>query len=234
MKVPVMPRNLGITARRPLLALLAATLVGSAAAGCGGGGGGSGTGDTLPGVVLVNFEQAGEDNVPLNRVLRFVFSAPLDPASIGPASIQIRQGPTFGASVFGKYIVEPVYGKEQLVVGLYRHWRCSKSKGFCSLAAAGRRSTRTRKVAASPMSRGSTTRCSFPRRAMRAPTGRSTTSSGRASPSRGLRPKVSLRAQNPATAGPNSRRITVRPWDGRYSPEWGLIKGRIIVAGCSE
>ena len=100
-----MLRNSRTHARRPWLALLAASLVGALGAGCGGGGG-SGSGDTLPGVVLVNFAQAGEDNVPLNRVLEFVFSAPLDPASVGPASIQIRQGPTFGASVFGKYIVE--------------------------------------------------------------------------------------------------------------------------------
>src|SRR5687768_9906449 len=71
-----------------------------------GGSGGSGTGETIPGVVLVNFEQSGQDNVPLNRVLKFIFSAPIDPNSVGPASIQIRRGPTFGEAVFGKYIVD--------------------------------------------------------------------------------------------------------------------------------
>jgi hypothetical protein len=71
-----------------------------------GGSGGSGTGETIPGVVLVNFEQSGQDNVPLNRVLKFIFSAAIDPNSVGPASIQIRKGPTFGEAVFGKYIVD--------------------------------------------------------------------------------------------------------------------------------
>ena len=71
-----------------------------------GGSGGSGTGETLTGVVLTNFEQAGQDNVPLNRVLTFTFSSPIDPGSVGPTSIQIREGPSFGAAVFGKYIVD--------------------------------------------------------------------------------------------------------------------------------
>jgi hypothetical protein len=70
-----------------------------------GGSGGSGTGETIPGVVLTDFEQSGQDNVPLNRVLKFTFSSPIDPSSVGPASIQIREGPTFGAAVFGRYIV---------------------------------------------------------------------------------------------------------------------------------
>src|SRR5262245_14743141 len=91
-------------ARRALVALLGVTLAGTAA-GCGGGGGG-GDGGHAPGLVLVNFDQNGKDNVPLNRVLEFVFSAPLDPNTVGPASIQIRQGPSFGQSVFGKYIIQ--------------------------------------------------------------------------------------------------------------------------------
>src|SRR5262245_36811408 len=73
--------------------------------GCGGGGG-SGSGDTLPGLVLVNFHQAGEDNVPLNRVLRFDFSAPLDPSTIDPDAVQIRKGNTFGLAVTGKYVIQ--------------------------------------------------------------------------------------------------------------------------------
>ena len=71
-----------------------------------GGGGGAGTGDTLKGVVLVDFLQSGQDNVPLNRTLEFRFSAPIDPNSVNPDSIQIRQGTLFGAQVFGKYIVQ--------------------------------------------------------------------------------------------------------------------------------
>jgi hypothetical protein len=83
---------------------LTALSAGAGLAACGGSGG-SGTGETIPGVVLVDFEQSGQDNVPLNRVLKFTFSSPIDPSSVGPASIQIREGPTFGAAVFGKYIV---------------------------------------------------------------------------------------------------------------------------------
>ncbi len=71
-----------------------------------GGGGGSSTGDTLKGVVLVDFLQSGQDNVPLNRTLEFRFSAPIDPNSVNPDSIQIRQGTLFGAQVFGKFIVQ--------------------------------------------------------------------------------------------------------------------------------
>ncbi len=71
-----------------------------------GGSGGSSTGDTLTGVVLVDFVQASEDNVPLNRTLEFVFSSPIDPDTVGPASIQIRQGTTFGAAVLGRYVVQ--------------------------------------------------------------------------------------------------------------------------------
>jgi hypothetical protein len=75
-------------------------------ASCAGGTGGSATGDTLPGVVLVSFGQAGQDNVPLNRVLVFEFSSPIDPLSINPDAIQIREGSTFGLAVDGKYIVQ--------------------------------------------------------------------------------------------------------------------------------
>src|SRR5262245_15891064 len=79
--------------------LLAATT-----SGCGGGGG-SGGGDTLPGLVLASFVQGGQDNVPLNRVLEFVFSSPIDPDSVGPAAIQVRAGGTFGQAVAGKYVI---------------------------------------------------------------------------------------------------------------------------------
>lgn len=86
-------------------ASVAAVAVSVTSVSCGGSGG-SGTGDTLPGVVLVDFLQQGEDNVPLNRTLEFLFSSPLDPATVGPASIQIRQGPAFGQAIFGKYIIQ--------------------------------------------------------------------------------------------------------------------------------
>src|SRR5687768_5819844 len=85
---------------------LAATGLSALATGCGGGGGGSGSGDTLPGLILVDFLQAGQDNVPLNRVLEFRFSSPIDPKTIGPESLQIRQGPLFGSQIFGQYIIQ--------------------------------------------------------------------------------------------------------------------------------
>ncbi len=71
-----------------------------------GGGGGSSTGETLRGVVLVDFLQAGQDNVPLNRTLEFRFSGPIDPRSVNPDSIQVRSGALFGSQVFGTYIIE--------------------------------------------------------------------------------------------------------------------------------
>jgi hypothetical protein len=88
-----------------LLPRLLLTAAAAALVSCGGAGG-SGTGETIPGLVLVRFEQSGQDNVPLNRVLTFTFSSPIDPRSVGPASIQIREGPTFGAAVFGRYVID--------------------------------------------------------------------------------------------------------------------------------
>ncbi|MCC7137308.1 MAG: Ig-like domain-containing protein [Planctomycetes bacterium] len=57
-------------------------------------------------MVLVDFLQSGVDNVPLNRTLEFVFSSPIDPNSVSPASIQIRQGPSFGSAIAGSYVVQ--------------------------------------------------------------------------------------------------------------------------------
>lgn len=73
---------------------------------CGGGGGGAGPGGAGQGLVLVDFLQAGIDNVQINTELEFVFSEEVDPATITPASIQIREGPEFGAQVPGLFRVE--------------------------------------------------------------------------------------------------------------------------------
>jgi hypothetical protein len=83
--------------------------------GCGGAGGTS-TGDTLPGLILVNFIESGEDNLALNRILQFVFNSPLEPDSVDSTSIQLRVGPAFGLSVPGRYVVEgsTVYFEPQL------------------------------------------------------------------------------------------------------------------------
>ena len=91
---------------RALATALSVVGLALASTSCGGGTGGAGSGDTLSGLVLVDFLQSGQDNMPLNRVLEFRFSSPLDPNTIGPASIQIREGPSFGQAVFGKYIIQ--------------------------------------------------------------------------------------------------------------------------------
>ncbi len=94
------------SAFRPLLlALVSSSALAVATSGCGGAGG-SKTGDTEKGVVLVSFEQAGEDNLPLNRVLRFDFSSPIDPLTVNPDSVQIRQGNQFGLAADGKFVVQ--------------------------------------------------------------------------------------------------------------------------------
>ncbi len=54
---------------------------------------------------LVNFLQSGIDNAPLNTVLEFTFSEPLDPATVTSGSLQIRRGPDYGQSAPGEYIV---------------------------------------------------------------------------------------------------------------------------------
>ena len=97
---PAAGRGFVMSSTRRAAILVAALAVTASGAGCGGAGGAT-SGETLVGVVLVNFEQSGHDNVPLNRVLEFVFSSPIDPDSVGPASIQMRQGPAFGAAFSG-------------------------------------------------------------------------------------------------------------------------------------
>jgi len=95
-------------------ALVVAVAVGATA--CGGGGGGSGPGGAGQGLVLTNFYQAGQDNVPINRILRFEFSEPISAASVGAGSIQIRQGPSFGQTAVGQFVVDgaTVYFKPRL------------------------------------------------------------------------------------------------------------------------
>jgi|GEM_PF-2122530 len=85
-----------------LLALGGLALGGTAC----GGSGGSQAGATLPGVVLINFVQSNQDNVPLNRALEFRFSSPIDPTTVNPDSIQVRVGPFFGQGVAGRFVVQ--------------------------------------------------------------------------------------------------------------------------------
>ena len=72
---------------------------------CGGSGGGPGPDGSGQGLVLISFLQAGVDNVPLNEVLQLRFSEAVNAATITPASIQIREGNAFGATVAGTFEV---------------------------------------------------------------------------------------------------------------------------------
>jgi len=70
---------------------------------CGGGGGvADGTGQ---GLVLLAFSHSGVDNAVLNSRLTFRFSEAVDVATISTASIQVREGPSFGATVDGSFFV---------------------------------------------------------------------------------------------------------------------------------
>jgi hypothetical protein len=56
-------------------------------------------------LILVNFLQNGQDNIPLNRALEFRFSGPLDASSVTQASVQIREGSAFGLTAMGTFRV---------------------------------------------------------------------------------------------------------------------------------
>ena len=71
---------------------------------CGGGGGGAdGAGR---GLSLLSFLQASTDNVTLNTRLELVFSEAVDAASVTAATLQVREGPSFGATVSGSFSIE--------------------------------------------------------------------------------------------------------------------------------
>ena len=79
-----------------------------ALAGCGAGGE-PGSVDGSPvgqGLVLNSFLQANLDNVPISEVLRFEFSEPVDPTTVTTNSIQIRQGPEFGFTSPGTFVID--------------------------------------------------------------------------------------------------------------------------------
>ena len=67
-------------------------------------GGGSATGAGR-GLALLNFTNSGVDNTVLNARLEFQFSENVDPASISNATIQIREGPSFGSAIEGAFVV---------------------------------------------------------------------------------------------------------------------------------
>jgi hypothetical protein len=84
-------------------ALLAALAF--AAPGCGGGGGGQGPDGAGQGLQLITFIQNGVNNLSLNQILEFRFSEPVDPSTVHSASMQVREGPSFGRAVNGVYRV---------------------------------------------------------------------------------------------------------------------------------
>jgi hypothetical protein len=105
-------------------ALLALLLVTAPA--CGGGGGGAGPDGAGQGLVLVSFLQNGVGNLSLNQILEFRFSEAVDPSSVTVASLQVREGPSFGAAVAGELRVvgSTVYFEPEL-------------PGLCDLSDAG-------------------------------------------------------------------------------------------------
>ena len=86
------------------VALLVALALPLAACGGGGGSGGATPGDGS--LALLSFEQDGIDNMPLNTILEIRFAEAVDPASVSAASVQVRAGPSFGATVPGVFLVE--------------------------------------------------------------------------------------------------------------------------------
>ena len=107
------PRHL----RRTLL-LVAALGISLGASACGGS---SATGAGR-GLQLLSFVQDSVDNTVLNARLEFIFSEAIDPATVTNASIQLREGPSFGLGVAGAFVVSGnrVYFEPQLA-GLCDH-----------------------------------------------------------------------------------------------------------------
>lgn len=79
-----------------------------ALAGCGAGGtpGGGSGGPTGQGLVLASFRQANLDNVPISEILRFDFSEAVDPSTVNVGTFQIREGPAFGVTSRGSFVVD--------------------------------------------------------------------------------------------------------------------------------
>ncbi|MCZ6792028.1 MAG: Ig-like domain-containing protein [Planctomycetota bacterium] len=81
-------------------------LVAILAAGCGGGGGGSDAKKAASPLVLVDVSVAGFDGVSLNEIIKFEFSEILDPDTVRPDTINIREGPNYGKQVPGFFRVD--------------------------------------------------------------------------------------------------------------------------------
>lgn len=89
-------------ASRSVASVVALFALAFGAPACGGGGGDT---NATGRVALISFLQAGITNAPLNQILEFRFSEPIDKDSITTATLQVREGPDFGLTVFGAYRV---------------------------------------------------------------------------------------------------------------------------------
>ncbi len=75
-------------------------------ASCGGGAGGPGPNGAGQGLALLSFSHDSVDNVPLNAILAFNFSEPIDVQTVTTAAVQLREGPAFGLTVPGLFKVQ--------------------------------------------------------------------------------------------------------------------------------
>ncbi len=74
---------------------------------CGGGSGGGTSGENASNALLVmDINVADFDGVALNQILEITFSEELDPDSVRPETIQIREGPDYGKQVPGDFRVD--------------------------------------------------------------------------------------------------------------------------------
>jgi len=81
-------------------------LLAALAVACGGGGGGSGSSKVRNSdLFLVDVDVADTKGVALNRILEFEFNTALDPVTVRPDTIRIRQEPNFGRQVPGEFEV---------------------------------------------------------------------------------------------------------------------------------
>ena len=92
--------------RRSISVMVVLLCVAVLAAGCGGGGGGTSGKKAANQLVLIDVSVAGFDGVALNEIIKFEFSEILDPDTVRPDTINIREGPNYGKQVPGYFRVD--------------------------------------------------------------------------------------------------------------------------------
>lgn len=88
---------------RPGFALAALAAAAAVSPACGGGN--THDGNPTATMALINFEQAGINNLALNSKLVFHFSEAVDAQATNSASLQVKEGPAFGSEVSGTFRV---------------------------------------------------------------------------------------------------------------------------------